>query len=173
MESFPAEKQGQAMGMFAMGVVVAPVIGKALGGYLTDAISWRWAFYINVPVGILALILLNRLLEDPPYIANAKPGKLDGIGLGLVALWAGAMQLVCDKGQEDDWFGSSLIRWAVVFFVVGLAAFLVRELTHKKPLLDLRVLTNRNFRQGYLLIFLFGICVYSVTTALLSKFVGL
>ena len=166
IESFPPEKQGQAMGMFALGVVVAPVIGPALGGYLTDAVSWRWAFYINIPVGILALILINHLLEDPPYIANAKPGKLDAIGLGLLALWAGAMQVVCDKGQEDDWFGSALIRWGVVIFVVCLAAFLIREFTHKKPLLDLCVFTNRNFGRGCLLIFMFGVCVYSVTTIL-------
>jgi DHA2 family multidrug resistance protein len=166
MESFPKEKQGQAMGMFAVGVVVAPVIGPALGGYLTDALSWRWAFYINIPVGILALILQSKLLEDPPYITNAKPGRLDAIGLGLLAIWAGALQVMCDKGQEDDWFSSGLIRWALVLFVVGLAAFLLREITHKNPLLDLCVLTDRNFGQGCLLIFLFGVCVYSVTTVL-------
>jgi DHA2 family multidrug resistance protein len=166
MESFPPEKQGQAMGMFAMGVVVAPVIGPVLGGYLTDTLSWRWAFYINIPVGILALILQSRLLEDPPYIAEAKPGKLDTIGLGLLAIWAGSMQFICDKGQEEDWFSSPLIRWLTVLFVLGLAAFLIRELTHKKPMVDLCVLTDRNFGQGCLLIFLFGVCVYSVTTVL-------
>jgi DHA2 family multidrug resistance protein len=83
-------------------VVLAPVVGRAFGGYLTDAISWRWAFYINVPIGILALLLQSRFLEDPPYIKNAKPGKVDGIGLGLLGLWVGCMQFVLDKGQEDD-----------------------------------------------------------------------
>ena len=166
MESFPPEKQGQAMGMFALGVVVAPVIGPALGGYLTDAISWRWAFYINVPVGILALILQSKFLEDPPYIRNAKPGRLDSIGLGLLAIWAGALQFVCDKGQEEDWFGSPRIRVAALLVILALAAFLVRELTHRAPLLNLGVLCNRNFGFGCLLIFLFGACVYAITTIL-------
>ncbi len=166
MESFPPEKQGPALGLFAMGVVVAPVIGPAFGGYLTDAISWRWAFYINIPVGILALILQHKFLEDPPYITNAHPGRLDGIGLGLLAIWSAAMQFICDKGQEDDWFSSANIRWATVFFVVGLAVFLIREFTHDKPLLNLRVLGDRNFGGGCLLIFLFGACVYSITTIL-------
>jgi DHA2 family multidrug resistance protein len=102
IESFPPQKQGQAMGLYALRVVLAPVVGRAFGGYLTDAISWRWAFYINVPIGILALLLQSRFLEDPPYIKNAKPGKVDGIGLGLLGLWVGCMQFVLDKGQEDD-----------------------------------------------------------------------
>ncbi|HWC97651.1 MAG TPA: DHA2 family efflux MFS transporter permease subunit [Candidatus Sulfopaludibacter sp.] len=166
MESFPPEKQGQALGLFAMGVVVAPVIGPAFGGYLTDAISWRWAFYINIPVGILALILQQKFLEDPPYIRKSDPGRLDGIGLGLLAIWSGSMQFICDKGQEEDWFGSSRIRWALVFFVLAFVFFLVREMTHDKPLLNLRVLANRNFGGGCFLIFLFGACVYSITTIL-------
>jgi MFS transporter, DHA2 family, multidrug resistance protein len=166
LESFPREKQGQAMGVFAMGVVVAPVIGPVLGGYLTDAVSWRWAFYINIPVGILALILQHKFLEDPPYIRHARPGRLDSIGLGLLAIWAGSLQFICDKGQEDDWFGSARIRWAAVFFVSGLAAFIVRQLTHPKPLLNLRALRNRNLGGGCLVIFLFGACVYSIVTIL-------
>jgi DHA2 family multidrug resistance protein len=166
MESFPPEKQGMAMGMFAVGVVVAPVIGPAFGGYLTDAISWRWAFYINIPVGILALILQSKFVEDPPYISKADPGPLDKYGLGLLAIWAGAMQFLCDKGQEEDWFGSPRIRWAAVAFAIAFILFLVREFTHDKPLLDLRVLGNRNFGVGCLLIFLFGSCVYAITTIL-------
>jgi DHA2 family multidrug resistance protein len=166
MESFPPEKQGMAMGMFAVGVVVAPVIGPAFGGYLTDAISWRWAFYINIPVGILALILQSKFLEDPPYISKADPGPLDKYGLGLLAIWAGAMQFMCDKGQEEDWFGSNLIRWAAVAFTVAFAIFLVRELTHRNPLLNLRILANRNFGIGCLVIFLFGSTVYAITTIL-------
>ena len=87
VESFPPEKQGQALGLYAFGVVLAPVIGPMFGGFLTDAISWRWAFYINIPIGCLALLLQSRFLEDPPYIKNAKPGRLDGVGLGLLGLW--------------------------------------------------------------------------------------
>ncbi len=166
MESFPREKQGMAMGMFAVGVVVAPVIGPAFGGYLTDTISWRWAFYINIPVGLLALILQSKWVEDPPYISGADPGPLDKYGLGLLAIWAGAMQFICDKGQEDDWFGSNRIRWAAVAFVLAFIMFLVRELRNRKPLLNLRILTNRSFGTGCLLIFLFGSCVYAITTIL-------
>jgi DHA2 family multidrug resistance protein len=149
-----------------MGVVVAPVLGPTLGGYLTDAVSWRWAFYINIPVGILALILQQKYLEDPPYIREGDPGRLDRIGLGLLAIWTGCLQFVADKGQEDDWFGSSRIRWATVFMVVAFVLFLVRSLTTDRPLLNLRILANRNFGTGCILIFLFGAGVYSITTIL-------
>jgi DHA2 family multidrug resistance protein len=166
MESFPPEKQGMALGVFAMGVVVAPVIGPTLGGYLTDAISWRWAFYINIPIGILALILQNKLIEDPPYIKQANPGALDKIRFGLLAIWCASLQFLCDKGQEEDWFGSLKIRWALVLFLLGFALFLARELTAEKPLLNLRVLGDRNFGGGCFLIFVFGSCVYAIATML-------
>ena len=166
LESFPPEKRGLAMSVFALGVVVAPVLGPTLGGWLTETYSWRWAFYINIPVGILAVILISRFVEDPPYIKNAKAGKLDGIGLGLLALWLGALQIVLDKGQEDDWFGAIWIRWAVVIMVIGFVAFLYRELTHDKPLVRLSVFKNRNFAVGCLLIFLFGGVIYGLVTLL-------
>src|SRR5579871_3932439 len=166
MESFPPEKQGQALGLFAMGVVVAPVIGPAFGGYLTDLISWRWAFYINIPVGIVALLLQKKVLEDPPYIQQSNPGALDKIGLGLLALWTACLQFLCDKGQEEDWLGSAKIRWALVIFIAAFAAFLIREFVMDKPLINLRVLGDRNFGGGCLLIFLFGACVYGITTIL-------
>jgi DHA2 family multidrug resistance protein len=166
MESFPREKQSQALGVFAMGVVVAPIIGPTFGGWLTDTISWRWAYYINVPIGLLAILVQSRVLEDPPYIKNAKPGKLDGIGFGLLAIWTASLQFICDKGQEEDWFGSSKIRWAVLFFVVALTAFIIRELTRKRPLVNLRLFGNRNFLLGCFLIFMFGAGVYSLTTIL-------
>jgi DHA2 family multidrug resistance protein len=166
LESFPPEKRGLAMSVFALGVVVAPVLGPTLGGWLTETYSWRWAFYINIPVGILAVILIGRFVEDPPYIKKAKAGKLDSIGLGLLAVWLGALQIVLDKGQEDDWFGATWIRWAVVIMVVGFVAFLYRELTHDKPLVRLSVFKNRNFAVGCLLIFLFGGVIYGLVTLL-------
>jgi len=166
IESFPAEKQGQAMGLYALGVVLAPVIGPAFGGFLTDAISWRWAFYINIPIGLLALFLQSRFLEDPPYIQNAKPGKLDGVGLGLLSLWVACMQFVLDRGQEDDWFGSTGIRWACVVLVLGLAAFLAWEFTHDKPMINLRAMANRNLALGCTFIFVLGAAIYSLTTLL-------
>lgn len=166
VESFPQEKQGQALGLYALGVVLAPVIGPAFGGFLTDAISWRWAFYINIPIGLLALLLQSRFLEDPPYIRDARPGKLDGVGLGLLSLWVGCMQYVLDRGQEDDWFGNEGIRWAFLILVLGLGAFLVWELTHDKPMIDLRALSNRNLALGCTLIFALGAVIYSLTTVL-------
>src|SRR5271155_4193426 len=140
LESFPPEKRGMAMAAFGFGVVVAPVLGPTLGGWVTENYTWRWAFYINIPIGILAVILISRLITDPPYIREAKPGKLDAIGLGLLALWLGALQIVLDKGQEDDWFGAVWIRWAVIVLIAAFLAFLYRELTIKKPLVDLRIL---------------------------------
>jgi MFS transporter, DHA2 family, multidrug resistance protein len=166
VESFPPEKQGQAMGLYALGVVLAPVIGPTFGGYLTDAISWRWAFYINVPIGLLALFLQSRFLEDPPYIKSAKPGKLDGVGLGLLGLWVACMQFILDKGQEDDWFGSAKIRWAFVVMVIGIVAFLIREFSHRPPFINLRALRNRNLAIGCTLIFILGAAIYSLTTVL-------
>ncbi len=154
------------MGMYALGVVVAPVIGPTLGGYLTDHVSWRWAFYINIPIGLVAVLLQSKFLEDPPFIKKAKPGRLDGTGLAFLALWLGALQVVCDKGQEDDWFGSSLIRWMAVTCIVGFVAWIVRERVAKSPLVNLRIFLNRNFAVGCLLIGLFGACIYGVTTIL-------
>jgi MFS transporter, DHA2 family, multidrug resistance protein len=106
MESFPPARRGLAMAMYGLGVVVAPVLGPTLGGWLTDQYSWRWAFYINIPIGVLALGMISRFVTDPPYIRDAKPGRLDAIGLGLLALWLGALQIILDKGQEVDWFGA-------------------------------------------------------------------
>src|ERR1700761_3491057 len=117
LESFPPQKRGSALAVFALGVVVAPVLGPTLGGWLTDQYTWRWAFYINIPIGIFAIIMISRFVEDPPYIKNAKPGKLDGIGLGLLAIWLACLQIILDKGQEDDWFSDARIRWAGGIFV--------------------------------------------------------
>jgi DHA2 family multidrug resistance protein len=166
LESFPPAKRGLAMGMYALGVVVAPVIGPTLGGYLTDQVSWRWAFYINIPIGLVAALMQGRFLEDPPFIKKARPGPLDGTGLAFLALWLGALQVVCDKGQEDDWFGSSLICWMTAACILGFIAWIVRERVAKSPLVDLSLFLNRNFAIGCLLVGLFGACVYGVTTIL-------
>src|SRR5579863_3404635 len=166
LESFPPDKRGMAMAVFALGVVVAPILGPTLGGYLTDAYSWRWAFYINIPIGILAILMILRFVEDPPYIKNAKPGKIDGIGLGLLAVWLGALQIILDKGQEDDWFGATWIRWTALLLVIAFVAFLVRQFTHDKPLVNLRVFRHRNFLFGCILIAIFGGAIYGLITLL-------
>ncbi len=166
LETFPPQKRGLAMAVFALGVVVAPVLGPTLGGWLTDSYSWRWAFYINIPVGVFAVFMISRYVEDPPYIKDAHPGKFDGIGLGLLAVWLGCLQIILDKGQEDDWFGATWIRWTAMILVIAFVAFLIREFRHDKPLVDLRVFRHRNFAIGCLLIGLFGAAIYGLVTLL-------
>ncbi len=166
LESFPPNKRGLAMAVFALGVVVAPVLGPTLGGWLTETYSWRWAFYINIPIGILAVFMIMRRVEDPPYIKQAKPGRIDGIGLGLLALWLGCLQIILDKGQEDDWFGATWIRYAAVLLVVGFVLFLIRQFRHDHPLVNLKVFRNRNFAIGCVLIGIFGAAIYGLVTLL-------
>ena len=166
LESFPPAKRGAAMAVFALGVVVAPVLGPTLGGWLTDTYSWRYAFYINIPIGIMALIMINTFIHDPSYIKNAKVPKFDNIGLGTLIVWTGSLQVVLDKGQEDDWFGAIWIRWAVFALVVSFVWFVYHSWTKKDPLVDLKVFKDRNFLIGSTLIFLFGVGIYSTTTVL-------
>ncbi|HWQ35818.1 MAG TPA: DHA2 family efflux MFS transporter permease subunit [Blastocatellia bacterium] len=169
LESFPPEKRGSAMAIYGLGVVVAPIIGPTLGGWITDNYSWRWIFYINLPVGALAVVMANLFIEDPPYIRNQRPGRIDYIGFGLMALGLAALQLVLDMGQREDWFHSTWIVWATVITVFALAAFVVRELTTDEPIVNLRVFKNRNFAVGTLLISSVGIVLYG-SIALLPLF---
>jgi len=148
LESFPRGKQGMAMAMFGLGVVGAPIIGPFLGGWLTDNYSWRWVFNINIPIGVLAMFLMARCVEDPPYIRHAKPGRIDGVGFGLLTLWLATLQIVLDKGQQEDWFASTWISWFSVISVGSLLALIVRELRTPEPLVDLRVFRDRNFWVG-------------------------
>jgi len=166
LESFPPAKRGAAMAIFALGVVVAPVLGPTLGGYLTDQYSWRWAFYINIPIGVLAVFMVSRFVEDPPYISSAKPGRFDGIGLGLLVIWLGALQIMLDKGQEDDWFAATWIRWAAVICATGFIAFLIQQLRDPHPITNLRVFKDRNFALGCLVMTLFGGVIYGLVTIL-------
>jgi len=166
LESFPPAKRGAAMAVFAFGVVVAPVLGPTLGGWLTDTYSWRYAFYINIPVGALALFMINRFVHDPSYIKDAKAKPFDGLGFGALVVWTGCLQVILDKGQEDDWFGATWIRWAAAALVLSFVYFLYRSWFRKDPLVNLRVLKDRNFAVGTLLIFLFGIGIYSTVTVL-------
>src|SRR5438067_3590181 len=160
MESFPREKRGSAMAVFGLGVVVAPIIGPTLGGWITDNYSWRWIFYINIPIGILAVFMANMFVEDPPYIRDQRPGRIDYIGFGLMAIGLATLQLVLDKGQEEDWFHSPMITLAAVFAVVTIIAFIIWELRSKEPIVDLRVMLNRNFAVGTSLMICMGIVRY-------------
>lgn len=166
LDAFPPAKQGMALGVFALGVVIAPVIGPAFGGYLTDTISWRWAFYINIPIGLVALLLQSRVLQDPPSVKNADPGKFDGIGFGLLGIWVACLQFVLDKGQEQDWFGDVRIRWATGLCVTFFLLYIVYQLRAKKPLVDLTTLKDRNLAWGSFLVFALGAVLYGLTTIL-------
>lgn len=164
LESFPREKQGIAMALFGLGVVVAPVFGPVLGGWLTDSYSWRWVFYINVPIGALALWLMARHIEDPPYIRKARPGSIDVIGFAALALWLGTLQVILDKGQEEDWFATSWITWLTVISMISFLAMLVRELVAAEPIVDLRVFRNRNFAAGTAVMGITSAVMYSALT---------
>src|SRR5271168_1695854 len=166
LESFPPAKRGAALAVFAFGVVVAPVLGPTLGGWLTDTYSWRYAFYINIPIGILALFMINRFIHDPKYIRDAKVAPLDRYGFAALVIWTGCLQVILDKGQEDDWFGATWIRWAAFALIVSLVYFVWHCWRDKDTIVDLKVLKNRNFRLGCVLIFMFGIGIYSTVTVL-------
>ncbi len=166
LESFPPAKRGAAMAVFAFGVVVAPVLGPTLGGWLTDSYSWRYAFYINIPIGILALFMIGRFIKDPPYISKAKVAPLDRYGFAALVIWTGALQVILDKGQEVDWFGAIWVRWAAVALVISFVYFVWHCWTDKNALVDLKVFKDRNFLIGSALIFLFGIGIYSTITVL-------
>ena len=166
LESFPPVKRGAAMAVFAFGVVVAPVLGPTLGGWLTDSYSWRYAFYINIPIGMLALFMINRFIHDPPYIKNARVPAFDNIGFGALVVWTGLLQIILDKGQEDDWFGALWIRWAVFILITSFAVFVWHSWRKHEPMVDLKLLKNRNFGVGCALIFLFGIAIYSTIVVL-------
>ena len=169
LESFPVSKRSMSMAAYGLGIVVAPVIGPTLGGWLTDTFSWRYAFYINIPVGILAVFMISRFVHDPPYIKNAKVGPFDNIGFGLLMVWTGSLQIVLDKGQEDDWFGATWVRWTVAALVVSLVLWIWHSWTHPKGLVDLHVVKDRNFRTGCLMIAMLGMCIY-ITIAILPLY---
>jgi DHA2 family multidrug resistance protein len=166
LESFPPRRHGTAMAVFGIGVVVAPVIGPTLGGWITDSYSWRWIFYINLPIGVLALFMVNLFVEDPPYLRKAFRGAIDYLGFGLMALWLGTLQLVLDKGQEADWFAAGWVRWTAAVSTLALAGFILRELTDREPIVQLRVFLDRNFAVGTLITCLYGFILYSATAML-------
>jgi DHA2 family multidrug resistance protein len=162
LESFPKHKRGPAMAALGMGIVVGPI----LGGWITDNYSWRWIFYINLPIGFLGLFMQNQFLEDPPYIKHALKTRIDTIGFGLMALWIGLLQIVLDKGQEADWFGATWICVSTGVIIVSLILFLVWEWRKQDPVVKLRILRNRNLAMGTLLVTCLGALLYATTVVL-------
>jgi MFS transporter, DHA2 family, multidrug resistance protein len=169
VESFPRKKLGMAMAIFSMGVVLAPIIGPTLGGWITDDFSWHWIFLINIPVGIVALILTSIFVHDPPFLErkSLKGGlKIDYIGLGLIALGLGFLQITLDKGQLEDWLSSKFIVTTSILAIVGIVAAIFWELRQKDPIVDLRLLKNRNFGLATFSMLLVGFVLYASTMIL-------
>jgi DHA2 family multidrug resistance protein len=162
-DTFPPQKRGLAFALYGITAIMAPTIGPTLGGWLTDNYSWRWIFYINLPVGIATLFLVLRVLEDPPYIARNRNAsvRVDYIGISLLALGVGALQIVLDKGQEDDWFGSQFILTLAVICVVSLVTLVFWELHTKTPVIDVRMYKNFNFAVANLMIFFLGMLLFA------------
>ncbi len=162
LEAFPPQERGKAMGFWGLGIVVAPVLGPVLGGWLTDSYSWRWVFYINLPVGIASIIMTYLFIFDPPYIKRGT-ARIDYWGIGMLAVWIGALQIVFDKGQEDDWFSSPMIVILTGITAVFLVAFVIRQLVAKSPVVDLHVFKYRSYAAGVFLMTVLGFVLYGST----------
>jgi DHA2 family multidrug resistance protein len=162
-DTFPPEKRGLAFALYGITAVMAPTIGPTLGGWITDNYSWRWIFFINLPVGVAAIFLVLRLVEDPPYFKALAEGRMrvDYIGIGLLALGVGALQVLLDKGQEDDWFGSRFIVTLAVVAAVCLVTLVAWEWRQKAPIIDVRLFKSFNFATSSLMMFVLGILLFA------------
>ncbi len=165
LEAFPPAERGKAMAFWGLGIVVAPMLGPMLGGWLTDNYSWRWVFYINLPIGLASVVMSRTFVFDPPYLQRGKAG-VDTWGIGLLALGIGALQIVLDKGQQEDWFESSLIVVGAIVAVVALGAFVIREIMARDPVVNLRILMQRTYAAGTSLMTLLGFVLYGSLVAL-------
>ena len=159
LEGFPVEERGKAMAVWGMGIVAAPILGPTVGGWLTENYSWRWVFYINLPVGLVSLVMIYLFVYDPPYLPRTSK-QVDFWGLGLLVLGIGSLQIMLDKGQEEDWFASHFIATLAVLALVGLTAFVIREVRTREPLVDFRLLRYRTFSAGVFLGGVLGFVLY-------------
>jgi len=160
METFPPREQGMAMAIFGIGAMFGPIIGPALGGWITDTLNWRWIFYINIPVGAIAVIMAANFIFDPPYLKRIR-ASIDYWGLALLIVGFGSLQVVLDKGQQEDWFNSSFIVAFAAVSALSLLLLLVVELRHPHPIINLRLFKILSFSAGNFLMFIFGFCLYS------------
>jgi DHA2 family multidrug resistance protein len=162
-DTFPPEKRGLAFALYGITAVTAPTIGPTLGGWITFNYSWRWIFFINLPVGIITWFLVRRFVEDPPYLQRLKGAgvKLDYVGIALLTIGIGALQILLDKGQEDDWFGSRFITTLVVTSAVCLISLVIWEWFQKAPIIDVQMFKNFNFASSSLMMFMLGILLFS------------
>ncbi|MFY9905667.1 MAG: DHA2 family efflux MFS transporter permease subunit [Terriglobales bacterium] len=167
-DTFAPAKRGMAFAVYGIAVVMAPAIGPTLGGWITDNFTWRWIFFINIPVGIVSLLLTSRLIQDPPDMKRRKLSEthIDYTGLGFVALGLGTLQVVLDKGQRDDWFESPFILWLTVISVVSLIFVIFWEWNHKEPIIDLHLFRNRSFATSNFLMFMLGFALLGSTLLL-------
>jgi len=161
LETFPPKRHGTAMAAFGLGIIFAPILGPTLGGWITDNYTWRWIFYLNLPVGALSVLMISAFVHDPPYIGKHKTGGVDLWGIGFLALGFGMLQVVLDTGQRKDWFGSNQIRVWTALCVFGLVALVIRELKARHPVVDLRVLKDRTFSAGVFLMTMLGFVLYA------------
>ncbi len=161
METFPPKEQGMAMAIFGIGAMFGPIIGPALGGYVTDQLNWRWIFYINIPIGVIAVIMAAAYLVDPEYLRNRQKVSIDYWGLALLVLGFGALQIVLDKGHQEDWFDSAFIVAFTIVAAVSLVLLVIVELRHKQPIVNLRLFRIVSYSAGNFLMFVFGFCLYS------------
>ncbi|HKN17033.1 MAG TPA: DHA2 family efflux MFS transporter permease subunit [Candidatus Sulfotelmatobacter sp.] len=167
-DTFPPAKRGMAFAVYGIAVVTAPAIGPTLGGWITDNFTWRWIFFINIPVGVISILLTSRLIQDPPYFRRRKLSetKIDYIGLGFVALGLGTLQVVLDKGQRDDWFESHFIVILSLIAAVSLIFVIFWEWKHKDPIIDLHLFRDRTFGISNLLMFMLGFALLGSTLLL-------
>jgi len=171
VDTFPAAQRASAFALYTIAIVTAPAIGPVLGGWITDNYTWRWVFLINIPIGAISLFLTSRFVHDPPAFAKerekARPNgklKIDGIGIALIGLGSAALEIFLDRGQIDDWFGSSMITWMFAIAIVCWSVAIYWELRHDDPIIDLKMLGNRNFAIASVFYFTFGFGLFATTT---------
>jgi DHA2 family multidrug resistance protein len=167
-DTFSAKQRGMAFAMYGMAIVVAPAIGPTLGGWITDNYNWHWIFFINVPIGVLSLVLTQRVVHDPVYLRNLKrtTKRVDYLGMGLIVVGVGLLQFVLDKGEQNDWLSSNVISTCLAVSVVALVVLVINEFRHEDPIMDLRLLRNRNFATAVSFSFVLGMVLNGSTILL-------